>query len=89
VKIVSPTARENPNLGTEFPGRNRRAAVVECRTCALSAAGKPQFGRGGYDQSIWPFLCEACEGRAVHNGGAVSFCDIRATSDSDQTGVSQ
>jgi hypothetical protein len=63
VKIVSPAARENPNLRTEFPGWNTRAAVVECRARALSVAGKPELGRRSYDQSIRPFLCEACEGQ--------------------------
>src|SRR5499427_1862005 len=45
VKIVSPAARENPNFGTEFPAWNGRAAVVECRACALSVIGKPELGR--------------------------------------------
>src|SRR5262249_2860634 len=67
VKIVSPASRENPNFGTEFPGWNGRVAVVECRPCALSLAGKPEFGRGSYDQSIWLFLCKACESCAVDN----------------------
>src|SRR5215467_15670027 len=55
VKIVSPASRENPNFGTEFPGWNDRAAVVECRASALSLAGKPEFGRGSYDQSTGCF----------------------------------
>src|SRR5215469_7404252 len=44
VKIVSPAAHENPKLGTEFPGWNGWAAVVQCRACARSVAGKPGFG---------------------------------------------
>ena len=82
VKIVSPASRENPNFGTEFPGWNGRVAVVECRACARSVASKPEFGRGSYDQSIWLFLCKACESCAVDNGGAGSFSDIRSTSNS-------
>jgi hypothetical protein len=82
VKIVSPASRENPNFGTEFPGWNDRAVVVECRACALSVMGKPELGRGSYDQSIWRFLCKACESCAVGNAGAGSFSDIRSTSNS-------
>ena len=82
VKIVSPASRENPNLGTEFPGWNGRVVVVECRACARSVASKPEFGRASYDQSIWLFLCKACEGCAVDDGGAGSFSDIRSTSNS-------
>ena len=76
MKIVSPASRENTNFGTEFPRWNGRVAVVECRGCARSVASKPEFGRASYDQSIWLFLCKACENCAVGNGGAGSFCDI-------------
>src|SRR5262249_51549569 len=57
-------ARESPPRN-RVPGWNRPAVVVECRACALSAAGKPEFGRGSYHRSICPFLCDACAGRAV------------------------
>ena len=80
MKIVSPASRENTNFGTEFPRWNGRVAVVECRGCARSVASKPEFGRASYDQSIWLFLCKACESCAVDNGGAGSFSDIRSTS---------
>src|SRR5262249_16561736 len=76
VKIVSPASRENPNFGTEFPGWNGRAAVVECRACALSVMGKPELGRRSYDQGIWRFWCKACEARlatAVRAASAIPF----------------
>lgn len=76
MKIVSPAAYKNPDLGTEFPRWNRGAAVVECRACALSVAGKPEFGRGSYHQSIWPFCARLAKAArltaAVRAASAIS-----------------
>ncbi len=72
VKIVSPAARENSDLGTEFPGWNRRAAVVEWRACALSVAG------GEVTTKVSGHFC------ARRAKAAGSFRDIRSTSDSEQ-----